>query len=69
MIWVLICLFFFSLVLFKGLFHPARKVRDVYWKVYNNLYISAQDSLVAGYPKVQDDGKNNYVRYELEYFL
>ena len=53
----------------KGLFHPARKVRDVYWKVYNNLYISAQDSLVAGYPKVKDDGKNNYTRYELDYFL
>ncbi len=53
----------------QGLFHPARKVRDVYWKVYNNLYISAQDPLVAGYPKVTDDGKNSYVRYELEYFL
>ncbi|KAF0294033.1 Splicing factor 3B subunit 1 [Amphibalanus amphitrite] len=22
----------------QGLFHPARKVRDVYWKVYNTLY-------------------------------
>ena len=53
----------------QGLFHPARKVRDVYWKVYNTLYISAQDSLVAGYPKVNDDGKNRYVRYELDYFL
>ena len=21
--------------------HPARKVRDVYWKIYNNLYIVA----------------------------
>jgi splicing factor 3B subunit 1 len=53
----------------QGLFHPARKVRDVYWKVYNTLYISAQDSLVAAYPKVNDDGKNRYVRYELDYFL
>ena len=53
----------------QGLFHPARKVRDVYWKVYNTLYISAQDSLVAGYPRIKDDGKNNYARYELEYFL
>ncbi|CAF0869746.1 unnamed protein product [Brachionus calyciflorus] len=53
----------------QGLFHPARKVRDVYWRVYNTLYISAQDSLVAGYPKVQDDGKNAYVRYEMDYFL
>ena len=29
----------------QGLFHPARKVRDVYWKVYNNLYIGAQARL------------------------
>ena len=53
----------------QGLFHPARKVRDVYWRVYNNLYIGAQDALVAGYPKVNDDGKNAYVRYEMDYFL
>ena len=26
----------------QGLFHPARKVRDVYWKVYNGLYIGSQ---------------------------
>lgn len=53
----------------QGLYHPARKVRDVYWRVYNTLYISAQDPLVAAYPRVQDDEKNNYVRYELDYFL
>lgn len=53
----------------QGLFHPARKVRDVYWKVYNTLYISAQDALVAGYPKVHNEGKSNYVRHELDYFL
>ncbi|KAI1304158.1 Splicing factor 3B subunit 1 [Halotydeus destructor] len=45
----------------QGLFHPARKVRDVYWKVYNTLYIGGQDTLVAGYPKVEDDSKNNYI--------
>ncbi len=26
----------------QGLFHPARKVREVYWKIYNGLYIGAQ---------------------------
>ena len=26
----------------QGLFHPARKVREVYWKIYNNLYIGSQ---------------------------
>lgn len=23
----------------QGLFHPARRVRDVYWKIYNMLYV------------------------------
>lgn len=53
----------------QGLFHPARKVRDVYWKIYNTLYIGAQDSLVAGYPTIADDDKNTFVRGELMYFL
>ena len=60
---------FLGMFFLQGLFHPARKVRDVYWKVYNTLYISAQDSLVAAYPKVKDDDKNNYTRYEMDYFL
>ncbi|CAF2070881.1 unnamed protein product [Rotaria magnacalcarata] len=44
--------FFYGL---QGLFHPARRVRDVYWKVYNTLYIGAQDSLVSAYPRIVDD--------------
>ncbi|XP_044755817.1 splicing factor 3B subunit 1 isoform X1 [Coccinella septempunctata] len=53
----------------QGLFHPARKVRDVYWKIYNSLYIGGQDSLVAGYPRIMNDPKNQYIRYELDYVL
>ncbi|XP_046992506.1 splicing factor 3B subunit 1 [Schistocerca americana] len=53
----------------QGLFHPARKVRDVYWKIYNSLYIGGQDALVAGYPRIQNDPKNQYIRYELDYVL
>ncbi|XP_014230463.1 splicing factor 3B subunit 1 [Trichogramma pretiosum] len=53
----------------QGLFHPARKVRDVYWKIYNSLYIGGQDALVAGYPKIMNDPKNQYIRYELDYVL
>lgn len=26
----------------QGLFHPARRVRQVYWKIYNSLYIGSQ---------------------------
>lgn len=53
----------------QGLFHPARKVRDVYWKIYNSIYIGSQDALIAHYPQVYNDEKNAYVRYELEYVL
>lgn len=53
----------------QGLFHPARKVRDVYWKIYNTLYIGGQDSLVAGYPRIQNDPNNHFIRYELDYLL
>lgn len=53
----------------QGLFHPARKVRDVYWKIYNTLYIGGQDALVAGYPRILNDPSNHYLRYELDYLL
>ncbi|OMO63584.1 Armadillo-like helical [Corchorus olitorius] len=39
----------------QGLFHPARKVREVYWKIYNSLYVGSQDSLVAAYPTLVDE--------------
>ena len=53
----------------QGLFHPARKVREVYWKLYNGLYIGAQDALVAAYPTLEDDDNNQYRRAELEYVI
>ncbi|KRY79687.1 Splicing factor 3B subunit 1, partial [Trichinella pseudospiralis] len=53
----------------QGLFHPARKVREPYWKVYNNLYIGNQDALVACYPRINDSATNSYIRHELDYML
>jgi len=53
----------------QGLFHPARKVREVYWKIYNNLYIGSQDSLTPAYPRIDDDDTNTYQRPELDLFL
>ncbi|KAL7580087.1 hypothetical protein ACA910_012851 [Epithemia clementina (nom. ined.)] len=52
-----------------GLYHPSRKVRDVYWRVYNTLYVYNSDALVAGYPLVEDEGKNTYARTTLELFI
>lgn len=57
------------LYLLPGLFHPARKVRNVYWRLYNNLYIASEDALVAFYPRVDDEHENHYVRSELDLFI
>ena len=53
----------------QGLYHPARRVRDVYWKLYNSLYIFAQDGLTPAYPRLEDDGVNKYKRSHLELFI
>eukprot|EP00210_Caulerpa_lentillifera_P006710 g6412.t1 len=55
--------------LLQGLFHPARKVREIYWKLYNNLYIGAQDALVAFYPSFDDEAGNSYHRHEMDLFV
>eukprot|EP00178_Gracilaria_changii_P006261 TRINITY_DN2075_c0_g1_i1.p1 TRINITY_DN2075_c0_g1~~TRINITY_DN2075_c0_g1_i1.p1 ORF type:complete len:1244 (+),score=174.70 TRINITY_DN2075_c0_g1_i1:300-4031(+) len=61
--------------LLQGLFHPAKKVRDVYWRIYNGVYIYAQEGLVPSYPSMgtadleasSDDefGNDRYERHEL----
>lgn len=53
----------------QGLFHPARKVREVYWKIYNSLYIGAQDGLVVAYLVLEDEGENIYSKPELKMFI
>jgi len=53
----------------QGLYHPARKVREVYWRLYNILYIYGADAVVAAYPLVQDEGENTYSRTSLELFV
>lgn len=53
----------------QGLYHPARKVREVYWRMFNTLYIYAADALVMGYPVLEDEGENCYGRTTLELFI
>lgn len=53
----------------QGLWHPARRVRAVYWRIYNNLYVGAQDGLIPSYPKLEDDAEHCYRRTELELLL
>ncbi|CAD7926470.1 unnamed protein product [Amoebophrya sp. A120] len=52
--------------LMQGLFHPARRVREVYWKLYNNMYIGAQEALVPSFPKLPEP---EYHRCDLEMML
>ncbi|KAL5513048.1 PRP10 [Sanghuangporus vaninii] len=55
----------------QGLFHPARKVREVYWRVYNSLYLGAADALVPFYPDLSElsEGQNVYDRSALQVFI
>lgn len=34
----------------QGLWHPARRVREIFWQIYSSLYMGAQDALVPYYP-------------------
>jgi splicing factor 3B subunit 1 len=42
-----------------GLFHPARKVRVPYWRLYNGTYEGAADSMVPYYPDLREEGLVN----------
>ncbi|KAK4170421.1 armadillo-type protein [Cladorrhinum sp. PSN259] len=39
-----------------GLFHPARKVRTPYWRLYNDAYVHAADAMVPYYPNLTEEG-------------
>jgi len=53
----------------QGLFHPARRVREVYWKLYNTLYIYGADALTQYYPALEGDETNSYQRTYMEVFI
>ena len=52
-----------------GLYHPARRIRDVYWKIYNSLYIYGADALTSCYPTLENEGLNTFRRTQLEIFI
>ena len=49
-----------------GLFHPARKVRTPYWRLYNDAYVQSADAMVPYYPNMADEG---VPRHELNIIL
>lgn len=50
----------FANYIWAGLYHPARKVREPYWKLYNSAYMQNRDALVPYYPSL-----NNIEGYEI----
>lgn len=57
------------LYIVQGLFHPARKVREIYWKMYNNLLIGSQESVVPAYPEIPDEEGFTFSRNVLNVLL
>ena len=53
------------LYIVQGLWHPARRVRQIYWRIYNMIYVGSQDSLVPFQPILSNDKYNNYEQPEL----
>lgn len=49
-----------------GLFHPARKVRNPYWRIYNDAYVQNADAMVPAYPTFEEDEVR---RHELDIFI
>ncbi|KAF2682530.1 splicing factor 3B subunit 1 [Lentithecium fluviatile CBS 122367] len=49
-----------------GLFHPARKVRTPFWRIYNDAYVQSADAMVPAYPQPDEEDMK---RYELEIFI
>ncbi|CDK26037.1 unnamed protein product [Kuraishia capsulata CBS 1993] len=42
--------------LLAGLFHPARKVRHAYWRIFNEMYVQSCDAIVPFYPRLDGVG-------------
>lgn len=51
---------------FAGLFHPARKVRQPYWRIYNDAYVQSADAMIPAFPQLDDPYLK---RHELEIFI
>ncbi|KAF2662955.1 ARM repeat-containing protein [Lophiostoma macrostomum CBS 122681] len=52
--------------IWAGLFHPAKKVRTPYWRIYNDAYVQSADAMIPAYPAFEDDVLR---RHELEIFI
>lgn len=59
----------FANYVWAGLFHPARKVRAPFWKLYNRAYIQSSDTLVPCYPDWSNIHGHSYEIAEMNLIL
>ena len=53
----------------NGLFHPARKVRHVYTKLYNDMYVQQAAAMTPYYPNIENDERNTWSRSPAMVFI
>ncbi len=44
----------------QGLWHPARRVRQTYWRIFNMLYFNSQEALTPFYPRLPGRPPRDY---------
>ena len=53
----------------QGMYHPARRIREVYWRLFNTMYLGAEDAMVPFYPSLTSPADlasgQDYTRHEL----
>lgn len=57
------------LYIVQGLYHPARRVRERYAKIYNLLYNYSQHALIPHFPNVTSGESSFGARHQLECFI
>ncbi|CUG93936.1 Hypothetical protein, putative [Bodo saltans] len=55
--------------LYQGMFHPSKKVCEIFRKTYNLVYHANPEGLLNSYPLVEDDEEHRYQRHELYVLL
>lgn len=58
----------------NGLFHPSEKIRDIFWRTYNLIYLANPEALIPAYPPlelvattvVKDDENDNATGAEVD---
>ncbi|GFZ48784.1 U2 snRNP component HSH155 [Saitozyma sp. JCM 24511] len=57
----------------QGLHHPARRVREVYWRMFNTLILGSADAMVPFYPDLGSKSDlaagQDYTRHHLGYWV